>query len=179
MMSTTWVVTLSNGMWIALRRLLRLILILLFSIVTLGMFFEIWLRYLLKLPLMGIEEVAALAAFWLYFIGGAYASYERSHVKAELIHLFLSRRALAVVQVMTSLLATSLGCLLSIWGFHYVIWAIAKNPASPIFRMPMVYVQSSIFVGFVLISFYSFIELIDKIRNMFHEYHRQEYSERG
>ena len=178
-MSTARVVSLSKGVWIILLKMQRVILVLLTLIVAFGMFIEVWLRYFLKLPLMGIEELTILAAFWLYFLGGAYGAYERNHIKAELIHLLLGRRALGTVTIVMGLLAVILGCLLSVWGYNYVIWAIAKRPESPIFRIPMVYVQSSIFVGFVLISFYSFIELIDKTRNIFRTHKPEEYSVRG
>ena len=167
------------GIWGTFLKLQRAILVLLSLVLAFGMFIQVWLRYVFKLPLLGIEEMIMLAAFWLYFLGGVYGAYERSHIKAELIHLILGPRALAVVSTMVTLIALGLGCVLSVWGFNYVMWSIAENPESAIFRIPMVYVQSSIFVGFVLISFYSLFELIDKVRTIFQVCRSQKYPVRG
>ena len=43
--------------------------------------YEVFARYVLKSSLMGIEELMLFPIIWLYMLGGANASYEKSHIE--------------------------------------------------------------------------------------------------
>jgi TRAP-type C4-dicarboxylate transport system permease small subunit len=65
-------------------------------VVVVLIFIEVMLRYVFGSPLFGVEELVTLIAMWLYFLGASYGAYERSHIKAELVHLwFKTPRSLA------------------------------------------------------------------------------------
>ena len=73
--------------WNGLINLQKIFMLVAGSIITLLVFVEVVLRYVLGSPLFGVEELICLIAMWLYFIGASYGAYERSHIKAELIHI--------------------------------------------------------------------------------------------
>ncbi|MDR3354955.1 MAG: TRAP transporter small permease subunit, partial [Synergistaceae bacterium] len=50
---------------------------------------QVTLRYIFMLPLMGVEELACLFGFWLYFTGASNGARERSHIKADLLNVFV------------------------------------------------------------------------------------------
>ena len=52
---------------------------------------QVFLRYVLKAPLMGIEEVLLFPAIWLYMLGGANASWERTHIECGILTLYIKR----------------------------------------------------------------------------------------
>ncbi len=135
------------------------------AFVTLLVFASVLMRYIFHYPGMEVEEIATLVAFWLYFTGAIYGSYERTHIKTELIHLIFKKpRAYALVKAIASLVVFILAIIMAYWGYVFFIWGIEKWGRSPVLLLPMVYSQSSIFIGAIFMSFYFFIELVDNIR---------------
>lgn len=59
-------------------------------------------RHLLGLPVPGIIELAELALVWSAFAGIAVAFWTGAHVGVELIELFVSRRGLAIVELVNT-----------------------------------------------------------------------------
>jgi TRAP-type C4-dicarboxylate transport system permease small subunit len=130
---------------------------------TAAVFLEVIMRYFFQSPLVGIEELAAYVAFWLYFIGGAYGSYERSHISADISQLvFKNKLHYAKSHAITSLISSFAALYALFWAFDYVKWGFEMNEQSRSTFLgstyPVVFFQASIFIGLALMSFYFFIE---------------------
>ena len=142
----------------------KLLMIAAGCIVTVLVFVEVMLRYVFGSPLFGVEEMVCLIAMWLYFIGASYGAYERTHIKAELIHLwFKTKRSNAVVNSFSSLITLILSIIMIKWSYPYLIWGIKKGETSQALLLPMVLSQSAIFFGAILMSLYFLVELVDHI----------------
>ncbi len=125
---------------------------------------EVIMRYVIHYPGMEVEELATMIAFWFYFIGGAYGTFDRSHIKAEMLHLFFKDpRKIATGRAISTFIALCLCGLMVYWAGLYVIWGITKHEKSRILNLPMVYSQVSIFIGAILMFIYFLAELIDRI----------------
>ena len=132
--------------------------------VTVLIFIEVLLRYVFGSPLFGVEELVCLIAMWLYFIGASYGAYDRSHIQAELIHLWVKTpRSHAVVRSITSLITLVLSLIMIKWSYSYFIWGITKGETSQALLLPMVLSQSAIFFGAILMSLYFLVELVDYV----------------
>ena len=143
------------------------ILVLVCAIVTVVIFLEVILRYAVKYPLIGLELIASDCAFWMYFIGASVATYEGSHIKAELINVVLrSPRVVALSRVVVSVIALGICCYVTIWAYDYFIWGIVKHELMPYFYLPMVLFQSSIFFGHILMCFYFLIGIVNSINHI-------------
>jgi len=152
-------------LWNSLANAQRGILVACAVFVTALVFVEIWMRYILHYPGMEVEEIATLVAFWLYFVGAIYGSYERSHIKTELMHLiFRKPKHYAWVRVVTSIITLTLAVIMCYWATDYLIWGFTQGEHSMVLRWPMVYSQGSIFVGAIFMSFYFIVELIAYLR---------------
>jgi len=150
--------------WNGIIDLQKIFMLVAGSIITLLVFVEVILRYVLGSPLFGVEELICLIAMWLYFIGASYGAYERSHIKAELIHIWIKRpRTYALVKALSSLITFILSIIMISWTYPYFIWGITKGETSQALLIPMVLSQSAIFVGAILMSLYFLTELIDYI----------------
>ena len=79
-----------KGLDQGLAYLQRLILILVSIIVICTVSIEVVTRYLFQAPIWGMEEITGHTAVWLYMIGAAYGTYDRSHIMAEFIHLIVN-----------------------------------------------------------------------------------------
>jgi len=150
--------------WNGLIHLQKIFMVVAGCAITVLVFVEVLLRYIFGSPLFGVEELICLIAMWLYFIGASYGAYERSHIKAELIHMWFKRpRSYALVRTISSFITFVLSIIMISWTYPYFIWGITKGETSQALLLPMVLSQSAIFVSAILMSLYFFVELIDYI----------------
>jgi len=151
--------------WYGMVKVQQAVLMVCSVFITLLVFAAVLMRYVFHYPGMEVEEIATLVAFWLYFFGAIYGAYERSHIKTELVHLFLKQpRRYAVAKSTASLITVVLAVIMAYWAYTFFVWGIQKWARSPVLQLPMVYSQSSIFFGATFMSFYFFVELVDNIR---------------
>jgi TRAP-type C4-dicarboxylate transport system permease small subunit len=141
-------------------------------ITTAAVFLEVIMRYFFQAPLVGIEELAAYIAFWLYFIGGSYGAYERSHISADLSQLlFKSKLSYAKSHFVTSLISALSILYILPWAYDYVKWSFDMNEQSRSTFLgssfPVVYFQASVLIGLALMCFYFSVESCQWFRAAF------------
>ena len=62
--------------------------------------YQVIVRYILKTSLMGIEELMLFPIIWLYMLGGADASYEKSHIECGILTLYIKKeRSIRIFEV--------------------------------------------------------------------------------
>ncbi len=152
-------------LWVFLLKAQRLVMLVGICLATTAVFIEVIMRYVFQAPFVGIEELAAYSAFWIYFIGGAYGAYERSHIKAELTHLiFGNSLGYAKARAMTSLISFCAAGYAVPWAYEYFVWGIVRREQSSSTFLgstyPVVIFQTSILVGLSLMCFYFFVEFV-------------------
>jgi len=154
----------ASAIWRGLVRLEQFVLIITGAFLTLLIFSEVVLREL-NLPLLGVEELAKLFAFWLYFIGIAYATYNHTHITAGINTTILKNpKKLLVSKVIVNFISLILCGYVITWGYEMIMWAIKEGGHSPLFFIPVIYFQISIFIGIVLMSFYFLVDFIRELR---------------
>ena len=134
----------------------------LMSLLSFGMLAEVIARYIFDFSLFGLEQFIGYAAVWLYFIGAAYGSYERTHIKAEFINIIVSSEAHRnSIRAFAAALSTLMSIIFTKWSWQFCAESIAMGEAESAYGIPMVYFQASLFVGGLLMSMYFFIETLD------------------
>ena len=157
-----------NAIWTAKLHLQRIVMFVTSCIFTLLVFAQVIMRYLLDVPMYGVEEVAAFSAVWLYFIGGAHGSYARGHISASLIEVMLPEgRRRQFVRVLSSLITTVLAGWMTMWGSQYLEWTIRKGTMSVELGVKMVWVHMSIPIGLALMTLYFLIEFLEDTVTLF------------
>ena len=127
-------------------------------------FVQVILRYVLHRPLMGIEEMLAFPAIWLYFLGGAMASQERTHIQVRVIEVFIHRaKSIYLTKIIMATIAFGVATWLTYTAYHYFIYTIHAGKLSGVLYWPLVYAEFAVFFGFVLMAVYTLTELIDYI----------------
>lgn len=155
-------------LWKGLVQLQRLFMLVAGCIITLLVFIEVMLRYVMGSPLFGVEELIVLIAMWLYFIGASYGAYDRSHIKAELVHTWIKApKKVALVRSISSGITFILSLIMVSWTYPFFIWSITQGGTSQALLLPMYYSQSAIFVGAILMSVYFFTEFVDYLLQTF------------
>lgn len=121
-------------------------------------------RYFLDADLKAYEEYLLPVAFWLYMMGGVYGSYEKSHITADILNIYLKEgKAKDTVRFLKLLFTFILGAIFTWWAFQYVLWGIQMGTKTAVWRIPHVIGQGSIFVGLSLMSMYNLVYLYDDI----------------
>lgn len=156
---------LANFIWVALLKIQRTIMMVALCFCLLTIFLEVIMRYILQTSIIGIEELAAYVAFWLYMIGSSYGSYERSQIRAELTHLvFKDPRKYAIAKSVVNLLTFLIICNALPWAYRYLEWGFKRQEQSSATLFgstyPVVYFQMSISIGLTLMAFYSLVETL-------------------
>ncbi|HUU64680.1 MAG TPA: TRAP transporter small permease [Dehalococcoidales bacterium] len=147
----------------------KLLLIFLFLPLTLTMFAETVARYALGIGFFAIEDFVGYTAVWLYFIGAAVATHERTQVKAELTGMFLKNpRALSILRAVVAAISVGVAAIMTQWTYAFVVWSVHMNETTPVHQVPMVYFEASLLVGSFLMTVYFTLELVDNIRRAFH-----------
>jgi len=122
-------------------------------------------RYVFQISISGLDELAGHTAVWLYLIGSAYGTYDRSQIKADMLHLFIKNpRVIDYMRVITSSISVVVCGYFAVWSFQYAQWSITKHEATPTLQIPTVLFQISFLIGAVLMVIYFVAEMIDQIR---------------
>lgn len=149
---------------VALQNMISVIV--LFSLLTL-IFIQVLLRYVFNLPLMGIEELMLFPTIWLYMLGAANASEERSHIVVDIADVFIkSQKLLQIIHFIKNVISAIIAVILTYWCFNYFQYSLKLWKLSPLLSMPMFLAESALFIGLVLMSIYSLSDFVKNIRTL-------------
>ena len=143
---------------------MRTVVILVTVMATCTMLLQVVARYVFEISISGLDELTGHTAVWLYMMGAAYGTYDRSQIKAEMIHLVIkSPRVLAFTKAFTCLVSVIISGYMTAWSYGYVQWSFIKHEITPTLRIPAVIFQSAVLAGAVLMLLYFFVEFIDAV----------------
>lgn len=152
-------------LWEILPKILRFGLIVTSIAVTLITFGSVVLREL-NMNFLGYEEILVIFAFWLYMIGTAYGSFEKSHITADIIVVMMPEGfAKDLVALIRNILTVILGIVFLLWAFQLVQWTVQMDTRTPVWRIPITVSQSSMLFGLFFASFYHIVYLYDEIKS--------------
>lgn len=157
--------------WDAVLLIQRISMIICITLFTLLICTEVLFRYFLHRPLYGIEELAAYAAFWLYFMGGAHGAFQRNHISASIINLVFKKHPRTEIFITTvrSLLTTVVCVWMTVLAYDFFIWGLQRNERSLELDMEMAWFHSPVFFGLALMSLYFFVEFIDHFLQLYRQ----------
>lgn len=157
-------------LWQFLSDIEGLVLSIVLAIVTLMVVFQVILRYVFRAPLMGIEEMLLLPMAWLYAISAAHASQQRAHIDCGIITLYIKRPfTMKLLKVFRSGVSLGITLWLLRWAYWFFTYAMRINKVSPMVNMPMVWMESSVFFGYLLMSFFQLVEFADCVLALFNK----------
>ena len=124
-----------------------------------------FMRYVLKKDFFGMDEFIMLSAFWLYFIGSSYASWEDSHINADLVTSFVKNpKALKVLAIIKYSLSIAISSVTTFWCFQFVMWNIEKMPKTAVYKIPVITSQIPILISFIMMTIYLCMHLVIAIK---------------
>ncbi|AFM22217.1 TRAP-type C4-dicarboxylate transport system, small permease component [Acetomicrobium mobile DSM 13181] len=152
------------SLWSIMYRLQILICTALMLGVTALIVIQVILRYVFHAPLMGIEELVSFPTIWLYFLGGAQASMERSHIDCGILKVYIkSEKALKYMNILKTLISFIICIWLTYLAYGYFLYSYHVWKTSNLLYIPLFYGESAIFICLLLMAIYTFVELKDYI----------------
>lgn len=150
-----------------MERFFKYALTILISTVAAMEFYQVVMRYLLEIPVMGLEEILVYPTLWLYFLGSVNASREDTQIKANVLDVFIKTdRAKLVVRVIADFMAVVVSSWLTYWAYDYFRYALRVWKESPTLYIPTFYAESSVFVGMVLMTIFACFYLVKNFRKL-------------
>lgn len=147
---------------------MRTIIILITIMASCTMLLQVIARYIFEVAISGLDEITGHTAVWLYLMGAAYGSYDRSQIKAEMAHLVIkNQRVLNGVRALSTIIGAVVAGYMVTWSYGYVHWSILKREVTPTLQTPTVIFQIAILIGAILMAFYFIREALDLLRKAF------------
>ena len=124
------------------------------------------MRYFLTKNWYGSDEIILIFAFWLYFMGAAYGSYENSHIKADIVaSLAKNIRRKDLLSLLAQAVLVIVNFVLITWAIPYLTDAIVRMPSTTVLSIPLFIPRIAILLGLVLMEFYHVYYLIKNFVN--------------
>jgi TRAP-type C4-dicarboxylate transport system permease small subunit len=139
----------------------------LIGVVALGQFVQVITRYVLQIPVMGLEETMAYPTLWLYMLGAVNASRENTHIRANVLEIFLkTERQHTVLAIVGELISIAVGLWLLSWAWDYTRYAWRVWRESPTLYIPTFYADVSLVIGLMLMIVYTLWHLWGHVRSL-------------
>ena len=146
-------------------KLLDLCLPVLISGVTLLVFIQVLLRYVLNMPLMGIEELLLFPTTWLYMLGAIKASSEKTQIVARVLEIFLKKqRPVYLLRAVAAAVSGGVLAWLIKWGYDFFRYSLRVWKESPTLYIPTFWYEGVVCVSLVFILAYTICEVIEYVR---------------
>lgn len=154
----------TRKIWFGANMVQGFILFLLMMGVMILVFIQVLLRYVLRAPLMGIEELLLFPTIWLYMLGGAAASWERSHISCGILTLYIKREtSMIIFNIIKNILSVIICGWLLYWAYWYFTYSLRVMKESATLYIPLVFGESALFIGLLLMFIYTLVELGEDI----------------
>ncbi|WP_419904893.1 TRAP transporter small permease [Kiloniella sp.] len=129
---------------------------------------QVFLRYVLELPFLGMEELAPMLALWIYFSGMAYCSRERDHIEGGLLSLLTQNpRTLMSVRLFGSLVCFLALIVYAYFGWKYASFNFGLGRKSVYMHWPKYLWDFSMVSGFILMILYMTLQIFLETRSLF------------
>ncbi|NSY39002.1 TRAP transporter small permease [Leisingera sp. ANG59] len=136
----------------------------LICLVALGQFVQVVTRYLLQIPVMGLEETMLYPTIWLYILGAVNASREDTHIRANVLEIAIkTERDHTVLAIIGEIISLTVGLWLLTWAWDYTLYAWRVWKESPTLYLPTFYSEAALAAGLALMMLYTAVHLLRHI----------------
>ncbi|MBW2145900.1 MAG: TRAP transporter small permease [Deltaproteobacteria bacterium] len=132
--------------------------VIVFILMIIIAFFQVFFRYVLNNPLFGSEEIARLFAVWLTFLGASIAVKRGGHISVDILYLRVSSRNQKIFRFASDVFLLIFNLILLVEGTRLAYLSHAFESSA--LRFPM----SIVFSALPISAFIILIFLIQSIR---------------
>lgn len=142
----------------------------LIGVVALGQFVQVITRYVLQVPVMGLEETMLYPTLWLYMLGAVNASRENTHIRANVLEIWLtSERQHTILAIVGEVISLVVGLWLLSWAWDFTRYSWRVWKESPTLYIPTFYSDVALVIGLSLMMIYTAWHLWGHVRSLVKE----------
>ncbi|RVU38978.1 TRAP transporter small permease subunit [Hwanghaeella grinnelliae] len=150
-----------------MNRFVSILLTGLICVVAAGQFVQVITRYVLELPVMGLEETMIYPTVWLYILGSANASRENSHIRANVLEIFIkTEKGHTLLAIVGEVISLAVGIWLLTWAWDFTRYAWRVWRESPTLYFPTFYFDVALVIGLALMMVFTAGHLVAHIRTL-------------
>lgn len=139
-----------------MERFFRYGLTALICIVALGQFVQVITRYILEVPVMGLEETMLYPTLWLYMMGAVNASRENTQIRANVLEIFIkTERGHARLALAGEIVSLTVLFWLSWWAWDFTRYAWRVWKESPTLYIPTFYADVALMLALGLMTIFT------------------------
>lgn len=127
--------------------------------------YQVILRYILKMPLMGIEELMTFFIIWLYMMVDLLHQNREVTLLCDPDIVYQKRKDHGNFQMCEQLFSMIVCTWLTGWAYWFFAYSLKLWKTSDILHIPMFFGESSMFIGLVFMLFFGIIEFIDNVKD--------------
>jgi len=157
----TGLLTVFDRIDMLLSKVIRTVVVVLSLFIAVAMVLGIFMRSALHAPMLGLEEIILFGVMWLYMMGAALASRERSHLSADFVAVYVKNtRIRNALHLLATLVSLAMVLAFVVWSYDLLAWGLTKQQSTPIFQLPLYLSQASLFCASILFLFYMLRDVI-------------------
>lgn len=150
-----------------INKMMEAILVASSTIIIVLVTFYVIIRYFTPINFIGFEEIVILLVVWLYFIGSANASREKSHIAADMMELFVKKESVRQrIKLFSQIVGFAVLVIMLYLSIDYLKFNAEYNTRTIIYRWPMYIYHASLVMGFILMLFYDTCHLAKTVSGM-------------
>ena len=130
--------------------------------------YSVFMRYVLKKDVYGLDEIEQVIAFWLYFIAAANCSNKGEQITADILNVVCKKAPLAKITIsaVASLLAACVGFLFTYFSFGFFKFAFQRSQRTLILSIPFTTYYIAVVLGLLLMSIYHFRDFLVRVKKL-------------
>lgn len=142
------------------------ICIILMSLMTLLIFVQVIMRYIMHNSLTWSEELARYLFIWLIYIGISYGAKIMKHIKIEAALGLFPKAVRSYVVIIGDILFLGFALFIAYTAYTLVVKQIGLGQQSPAIHMPMWIIYAAPMVGFALTSIRQIQTIVYRIKHL-------------
>lgn len=116
---------------------------------------------------MGLEESIIYPTIWLYLLGAVNASRENTHIRANVLEIFLkTERQHTILAIVGEIVSLAIGLWLLSWAWEFTAYAWRVGRESPTLYIPTFYADIALIIGLSLMMAYTVWHLLRHVRRL-------------
>jgi TRAP-type C4-dicarboxylate transport system permease small subunit len=107
------------------------------------------------------------AVLWLYMLGAVNASREDSHIRANVLEIFIhTQRGHTILAVIGEVISIVVASWLTWWAWDFLSYSLRTGRESPTLYLPMIYADASLFIGMAAMTLFTLFHLVGHARKL-------------
>lgn len=141
-----------------LDKIIQLIMIVSTIVLSITTFYQVIMRFILKLPVPWGQDVIRLSFIWLCLTGGAYCLKTGDHLNIDLIFSFISEKKQKILYILINLVLMIFFIFLIVYGVQFTLTGTTQK--APYTNWPM-------YIYYTAIPFNAIYLIMYNIQNIF------------